>query len=146
MGRCLISNFRVVDALRIGSETISLVLADTSVWIDHLKSASPLFHVELDRRRVLMHDFVLGELSLGNLGGRPKTLKGLHALPKSAQAQTYELLELVESNSLFGRGVGWVDCHLLAVVRMQPGVTLWTRDKRLFAAAQYLHLDVAGLH
>lgn len=93
-----------------------------------------------------MHDFVLGELSLGNLGRRPVTLRVLHALPKSEHAQTHEVLELVEANALFGRGVGWVDCHLLATVRMQPDVELWTRDKRLFTAAQYLGLDVAGLH
>ncbi len=93
-----------------------------------------------------MHDFVLGELSLGNLGRRPSTLRVLHALPKSEQAQTHEVLELVESNALFGRGVGWTDCHLLAAVRMQPGLKLWTRDKRLFAAANHLQLDVGGLH
>ncbi len=93
-----------------------------------------------------MHDFVLGELALGNLGRRSVTLRVLHALPKSEQATTREVLRLVEANALFGRGVGWVDCHLLAAVRMQPDLSLWTRDKRLFAAAQDLNLDVAGLH
>lgn len=93
-----------------------------------------------------MHDFVLGELSLGNLGRRALTLRVLHALPKSSHAHTGEVLELIETNGLSGRGIGWVDCHLLAAVRMQADVELWTRDKRLFTAAQHLGLTVAGLH
>ena len=93
-----------------------------------------------------MHDFVLGELSLGNLGRRAATLATLRALPKCGQANTDEVLRLVEANHLFGLGIGWVDCHLLATARMEPELHLWTRDKRLVRAAQHLDLPVAGLH
>lgn len=128
------------------NRVINLVLADSSVWIDHLRARSEPFQRELNHRHVLMHDFVLGELALGNLGNRPQTLESLRALPFAMEAHTDEVLELIESNRLFGRGVGWIDAHLLASVRLQPGLALWTRDKRLFACAQDIGLPVAGLH
>lgn len=85
-----------------------------------------------------MHPFTLGELHLGNFADRKRTLESLHTLPPSELAEPAEVLSLIERERLHGRGVGYVDAHLLAAVLLGDRVALWTRDKRLLAAAHEL--------
>ena len=113
-----------------------MILVDTSVWVDHLRSGDSDLAVLLDLGRVVIHPFVLGELSLGNLRQRSVVLGSLAGLPGITVASDAEVLTFVESAKLYGLGIGYIDAHLLAAARLTPGVSIWTRDKRLVAAAE----------
>lgn len=117
-----------------------MVLVDTSVWIDHLRVAQTDLASELDAGQVLIHPFVVGEIALGSLSQRALVLEALSQLPQAVIAHDDEVLEFVERQTLHGCGIGFLDAHLLASVRLTPGASLWTRDKRLQAAAQRLGL------
>ncbi len=108
-----------------------MILVDTSVWVDHLRSGDEGLAALLNDNRVLMHPFVLGELACGNLRQRAELLSLLKDLPRTGLAQDEEVLFFIERHALMGRGIGYVDAHLLAAVALQPGARLWTRDKRL---------------
>jgi predicted nucleic acid-binding protein len=108
-----------------------MILVDTSVWIDHLKSGDDGLAGLLQRGEVLMHPFVLGELALGSLRQRRLVLDSLRDLPSAATASDPEVLLFIETAGLSGAGIGYVDAHLLASVRLTTGASLWTRDKRL---------------
>ena len=111
-----------------------MTLVDTSVWVDHLRRRNERLAVLLDDAQVLGHPFVVGELACGNLKNRRAILELLAALPAVSQAEHAEVLHLVESHLLNGRGLGWVDAHLLASCLIN-GCELWTFDKPLRAAA-----------
>jgi predicted nucleic acid-binding protein len=117
-----------------------VILVDTSVWVDHLRSGDSDLAVLLDLGRVVIHPFVLGELSLGNLRQRSVVLGSLAGLPGMTVASDAEVLSFVESAKLYGLGIGYIDAHLLAAARLTPGVSIWTRDKRLVAAAEAIGL------
>ena len=112
-----------------------MILADTSVWIDHLRQEETQFSGLLKAEEVLMHTMVLGELALGSLKGRAKVLHSLALLPPILVARDLEVRTLIETSRLHGRGIGYVDAHLLTAALLTPGTTLWTRDKRLLSAA-----------
>lgn len=112
-----------------------MILVDTSVWIDHLRAGDPDLVRLLRRNRVLAHPWVIGELALGNLSGRTDLLRLLGGLPQASVASDDEVLTLIESQHLFGRGIGYVDAHLLAATLLTPDARLWTRDRRLAAVA-----------
>jgi len=118
-----------------------VILADSSVWIDHLRGGDAVLIDRLDRGQILAHPFVIGELALGNLRRRALILESLRGLPQAIVASDDEVLGFIEAQALFGWGIGYVDAHLLAAVRLTAGALLWTRDKRLLAAAK--RLDVA---
>ncbi len=120
-----------------------MILVDTSVWIDHLRTGEPHLVALLERSQVLMHPFVLGELACGNLRRRAEVLRHLGALPRSPVATDDEALCFVEAHRLMGRGIGWIDVHLLAAVALSPGTRLWTRDRRLDAVARTLGIRFA---
>jgi predicted nucleic acid-binding protein len=120
-----------------------LILVDTSVWADHLRTNDEGLVRLLDGGRVLSHPFVIGELAVGNLPQRALTLKRLQLLPRSEIATHQEVLDFIDRQALFGLGMGYVDAHLLAAVRLSRGVSLWTRDKRLFDAAARFGLAFA---
>lgn len=117
-----------------------MVLADSSVWISHFRGLDPRLLTLLRRREVLVHPFVLGKLAMGNLAPRQAILADLSDLPGAAVATDAEVLSLVEAHRLYGLGIGYIDAHLLAAVRLTSGAMLWTFDKRLGAAAERLHL------
>ena len=119
-----------------------MILADTSIWADHIRSNDRLLKRLLDEGRVLMHPFVIGEIALGYLKQRDLILTMLDALPKAQVADDSEVVRLIGSRSLFASGIGYVDAHLLASVQLTPGASLWTRDKRCHAAAERLGLVV----
>jgi predicted nucleic acid-binding protein len=113
-----------------------VILVDTSIWIQHLRSGHEVLAELLDAGSVVLHPFVLGELALGNLSPREVVLNSLQALPQATVAMHEEVLDFIETNTLYGLGVGYVDAHLLASVRLTPGALLWTRDKRLQQVAE----------
>jgi hypothetical protein len=117
-----------------------MVLADTSVWIEHFRRGEPRLARLLTDGHVLMHPFVLGELACGNLKSRAQLLDDLQTLPPAKLASTAEALRLIEDRRLFGRRLGWVDVHLLASALVSR-CELWTLDKRLAAAATKLGLN-----
>lgn len=111
-----------------------MVLIDTSVWIDHLRTPDLQLTDWLMAGHVLTHPFVTGELACGNLRDRKNFLSNLAFMPSAVLASSHEVLHLIESGKLHGRGLGWVDAHLLASARLS-GCRLQTRDVRLSQAA-----------
>lgn len=120
-----------------------MILVDTSVWVDHFRTGDPRLAELLASGAVLSHAFVVGELALGNLRQRGLILDALADLPQAVVASHEEALRLVEAANLHGRGIGYVDTHLLASVRLTAGTLLWTRDKRLAAIATELGVEAA---
>lgn len=120
-----------------------MILVDTSVWIDHLRSGERRLSEALEGERVLMHPFVLGELACGNLGDRSRVLRLFAELPSAPTATDAEALEFIERRALMGRGIGYLDVHLLASTALHGDARLWTRDRRLAAAAEELELAFA---
>ncbi len=117
-----------------------MILVDTSVWIDHLRVGDKDLAALLNHSQVLMHPFVLGELACGNLGNRDEVLALLNDLPHVTVATDDEVRFFIERHALMGRGIGYVDAHLLAAVALAGSAQLWTRDKRLRKVADSLTL------
>lgn len=117
-----------------------MILVDTSVWVDHLRTGDENLAMLLNRSQVLMHPFVLGELACGNLANRDEVLGLFKNLPWSPVARDDEVLVFVEEQTLMGKGIGYIDAHLLAAVALEGSARLWTRDKRLHAVADELSL------
>ena len=120
-----------------------MILVDTSIWVDHMRADNFALKKLLDSGRVLMHPFVIGELALGRMRQRDIILSALSDLPRVASATDAEVLGFVDRESLFGRGIGYVDVHLLASGRLTAGATMWTRDIRLRDVAEELGLAMA---
>lgn len=114
-----------------------MILVDTSVWVDHLRHGDAQLVELLEANAVVMHPFVVGEIACGSLAERALTLELLQHLPLAVVAEADEILAYIESRRLHGKGIGYVDVHLLASATL-AGVQLWTRDKRLLAVAQEL--------
>ena len=123
-----------------------MILVDTSVWIEHFRAASSMLSQLLDNGEVLGHPFVLGELALGNLRQRDDVLRVLRRLPQATSAAHQEVIQLIDREVLFGRGIGYVDAHLLAAARLTAGSRLWTHDRRLQAVAAQLDLAATLSH
>jgi predicted nucleic acid-binding protein len=115
-----------------------VILVDTSVWVDHLRRGDPLLAARLEDAEVLGHPFVVGEIACGSLADRSTVLDLLQDLPQAPVADAREVLGFIGRHRLHGKGLGYVDVHLLAAVALSPGAQLWTRDKRLRAAAHDL--------
>jgi len=118
-----------------------MILVDTSVWVDHLRAGDEDLSTLLNNSQVFMHPFVLGELACGNLRNREMVLRLLKDLPHAALATDDEVLFFIERHALMGRGIGYVDAHLLAAVMLDGAAQMWTRDKRLRAVANSLTLS-----
>ena len=119
-----------------------MILVDTSVWVDHLRRDNPALVQLLDAGRVLAHPFVIGEVALGQMRQRKVILAALADLPRVLVATEEEVMSFIERHALYGRGVGYVDVHLLASVRLTTGVAIWTNDRKLHAIADALGLAV----
>ncbi len=117
-----------------------MILADTSVWIDHFRRTNQALASLLDEDEVCVHAFVIGELACGNLKNRAEILSRLHDLPLVAKAQDGEILALIDRRRLMGRGLGLVDVHVLASCLLD-GHRLWTLDKPLKVAAAELGIE-----
>jgi predicted nucleic acid-binding protein len=117
-----------------------MILVDTSVWIDHLHVGEPLLAELLEQTEVCSHPMVVAELALGTMRDRATVLSLLGNLPGVRLPAHDEVLHLVESSALYGKGLSVVDAHLLAAARINGYVRLWTRDKRLRAEAERIHV------
>lgn len=115
-----------------------MILIDSSVWIDHFRRAIPTISELADEERILCHPFVIGELALGSIKDRRSVLDDLAALPRAVAASDEEVLLLVETRTLFGRGIGFANAHLLASTLLTDGARLWSFDRRLDAVARHL--------
>ena len=115
-----------------------MILVDTSVWVDHLRKPEQLLIECLKSNNVLMHLLIIGELACGNLSNRVDRLRDWHALPLISEMQNGNVINLIETKKLMGRGIGLVDAHLLGSVLNTEGTKLWTRDKRLRGIAEEL--------
>ena len=119
-----------------------MIFVDTSIWIDHFHVGDEELATLLVDGKVLIHPFVIGELALGNLPERTRYLVMLDQLPRITSVTDQEVLNLVDRHRLFGRGIGFIDAHLLAGLALTPHVALWTRDRRLIDAASDLKLVI----
>lgn len=115
-----------------------MILVDTSVWVDHLRRGDARLAAALEKAAVLIHPFIIGEIACGRLADRATVLGLLQDLPMAAVADAEEVLHFIDRHRLHGKGIGYVDVHLLAAVALTQGATLWTRNKRLRAAARAL--------
>lgn len=120
-----------------------MILVDSSVWIDHLRRPDARLAAQLGANVVMVHPFVIGELACGTLPNRSILLDQLARLPRAPVASHGEVMGLVERRELAGRGIGWIDVHLLASAMLAGHAQLWTRDKRLQAVAVELGLAMA---
>ncbi len=111
-----------------------MILVDTSVWVNYLRDGDEHLKLLLMEGEVMCHTHIIGELACGNISNRKEILSLLQALPKIPQVEFEEYLYFVEHNQLYGKGIGFVDIHLLAAALLDQ-IKLWTADKRLNAAA-----------
>ena len=115
-----------------------MILVDTSVWVQHFRSGMPALSSLLVEGRVVMHPFVIGELALGSMAQRDRTLDDLSALPNVPSMLPEEVLTFINRRELFGLGLGYVDVNLLASTLIGDAIRLWTIDRRLAGAANIL--------
>jgi predicted nucleic acid-binding protein len=113
------------------------MLVDTSIWVEHLRHGQLGLISLLQRAEVHCHAFIIGELACGCMNHRSEILQLLQALPSVPMVENKEAMTFVERHHLMGRGVGWVDVHLLASAAME-NVLLWSIDRRLAAIARSL--------
>ena len=113
------------------------VLVDTSVWVDHLRKGETLLQDLLSTGQVATHPSIIGELACGNLTNRTEVLRLLSELPLVTIASNDEVMHLIEKHDLGGKGIGWIDAHLLASALLEH-ISLWTRDRKLAAVARTL--------
>ncbi len=123
-----------------------MILVDSSVWVDHLRQGDRRLITLLETSQVLTHPFVVGELALGSLKNRESILTSLKGLPQAASATDEEVMQFIELNALWGVGIGYIDAHLLAAVRLNAGSQLWTRHKRLGTIADRMGLSAEQMH
>ena len=116
-----------------------MILVDTSIWITHLRQGNRQLEKLLLDAEVMCHPLIIGELACGNLKNRNEIITLLRSLPMAQTIEFDEFLFFIDRNQLTGKGVGFVDIHLLASAQL-TGVLLWTADKRLKSAADHLKL------
>ena len=123
-----------------------MILADTSIWVDHFRAGDAMLANALERGDVLIHPFVIGETSLGSLKDRRRRLAPLGKLRMATMAKPAEIAALIEEKRLYGLGIGYIDVHLLASTLLTPDARLWTRDRRLHAVSERLGIAARLTH
>ncbi|MGO7033707.1 type II toxin-antitoxin system VapC family toxin [Rhizobium ruizarguesonis] len=127
-----------------------MILADTSIWIDHFRHVNAELRWVIEGDRLLCHPSVIGELALGSLRDRRSVLAFLTAQRKATVATHDEVMTMIDRHGIFSMGIGYTDAHLLASVLLEQRAALWTRDKRLRAAAEKagaaLHIPIDRSH
>ena len=123
-----------------------MILVDTSVWIDHIKCADPQLSAMLRGDRVFAHPFVLGELAMGSIRQRTAVMAVYRKLPHAIVANDEDVLRTIERHALHGRGIGFIDAHLLVSALLTSGTQLWSRDRRLTAVAEALGVAARIAH
>ena len=118
-----------------------MILADASIWIEHFNSPNTILLRLLGYNEIACHDFVIGEVSLGHVRNRDASLRELLELPKASHVRNDEVQALILQHRLFGKGIGYVDVHLLASAVVTEACSLWTHDKNLSAVARSLRVE-----
>jgi predicted nucleic acid-binding protein len=121
-----------------------MILVDTSIWVEHLRTGVPDLVRRLEAGEVLGHPLVTGELAMGNLRDRAERLGLLRSLPQATVATDAEVMAIVEIHRLHGRGVNYTDAHLLASTMLSDGARLWTGDRRLHECAVRLDVGITA--
>ena len=121
-----------------------MILADTTIWIDHLRRSDSQMQKLLDGGQVIMHPFVAVELALGSPRDRARALAELDGLLKVNVAELSEVRQMIEARALYAKGIGLTDAHLVASCLITPPTRLWTRDAALKNVAKSAGID-AGL-
>jgi predicted nucleic acid-binding protein len=122
-----------------------LILVDSAVWVDHFRQPEASLQELLTASLVCIHPMIVGELALGTMRNRSETLRLLADLESLPVATHDEVLYLVATHRLYGRGLSLVDAHLLASLRLSATATMWTRDRRLRSAAEELGVVASDL-
>jgi predicted nucleic acid-binding protein len=117
-----------------------MILVDTSVWISHFRQGNPELVNLLNRGVVLCHPFIIGELACGNMKNRTEILSLLCALPGAIRAEHEEVLHFIEEKKLMGKGLGYIDLHLVTSTIL-TGVALWTLDNKLQKVSKSLGIS-----
>jgi predicted nucleic acid-binding protein len=117
-----------------------MILADTTIWVDHFRRGDRKLVELLEQKEILLHPFIVAELALGSLKDRVSTLGFLDEQPTTKVASTAEVRGLVESRQLYARGIGLIDAHLIASALLTPNTSLWTRDERFRQVAQEINI------
>lgn len=123
-----------------------MILVDTSVWVDHLRNPESGLSNLLNANDVLMHPMVIGELACGYMQNRKQALEHWRGLPSINQVSHEQVISLIEAKNLMGRGLGFIDMHLLCSVLNYPGSLLWTRDQRLNRVADEFKISFENTH
>lgn len=121
-----------------------MILVDTSVWVDYLRTGNDRLTALLEEARILMHPFVLGELACGSLKNRAEVIRLLEGLPQAVSVRDHEALYFIDQHRLMGCGIGYIDVHLLAATALSDPARLWTLDRRLAKVASDLGLSWEG--
>lgn len=116
-----------------------MVIVDTSIWVDHLRKGSLHLEKLLLEAQVACHPFIMGELACGNIKNRNEFLSLIQTLPMAPTINLDEFLYFTEQNKLMGKGIGFVDIHLLASARLSE-IPLWTSDKKLKSVSMELNI------
>ena len=116
-----------------------MILADSSVWIDHLRREIPEMSALLKNKQIVVHSLVLGELACGNIRNRSEFFATLREAKQTTTLTVDEVVTFIDAHKLFGRGLGLTDCHLLAACKLEHH-HLWTHDRPLAEAARMLGL------
>jgi len=119
-----------------------VILADTSIWVDYLRSRNPEMEERLRRGQIVMHPFIVAEIALGSLHNRRKRLDEMELLLEVKVAQLHEVRHMIEAHSLYSKGIGLTDAHLIASCLMTLGTQLWTRDGNMEKVADSLGILV----
>jgi len=118
-----------------------VILADASIWIDFFRSRKPELRKRLENNHIVMHPFLVAELALGSLHDRSRTLAKLDHMPQLRVADLRDVRRMIEARSLYARGIGLTDAHLVASCLASPGTLLWTSDTRLRRVANSLGIS-----
>ena len=113
-----------------------MILVDTSIWIDHFRYGDSELRKIIEDDRLLCHPAIIGELALGSLRDRDAVMPYFAAQREAFVATHAEVMTMIDRHSIFSMGIGYTDAHLLASTLLDGRSSLWTRDKRLTAAAQ----------
>ena len=116
-----------------------MILADTSIWISHLRRGFPRMRTLLENADVAVHPFIMGELACGTMKARTRIRSLLREMPFAPVLSHGEVMHFIEVNHLPGVGISYVDAHLLASARLAR-FALWTSDESLKQAARRLGL------
>lgn len=119
-----------------------MILADTSIWVDYLRNRNSEMELRLSKGQIAMHPFIVAELALGSRHNRSKRLAELEALLEVRVAQLNEVRHMIETHTLYSRGIGLTDAHLIASCLLTPGTQLWTRDAAMEKAAKAVGIAV----